>query len=428
MGALGLGVMETQTVVKTPHDTFSEWATVIGVGIFATGLSQPDLLQLPFRVLLTHETLSSSEHNTQTMALFFLIGMLPWSLKVIPGLLLDSVPLFGTRRRYYLIVGALGASLLWLLLAVVPRTFATLAAVCFCMNVFLVIASSAGGALYVEAGDRLAITDRLTSVRLWVDNFNSLVAGAFAGLLARVSFTAFAVSVAVIPLTMVPVAWRLVKEPQAAKYQHSTLQNAWTSIKIVVRTRDVWIAFAFLCFICALQSFLSPQYKLQTEVLNFKVVTIGILQSISGLGGILGAFLYGALRRKWNLRTWLLLGVACACMDPFLYLFYTSLYAAIPIDFMHGLLDVMTALAMFELAARATPANTAALGFAFIASAWNAGIPLGDNIAALLSDTYKLSFHEVMTVFSCVAVLAFPAVLLLPQSMVADLPVTGQTT
>jgi hypothetical protein len=428
MDALGLGVMETQTVVKTPHDTFSEWATVIGVGIFATGLSQPDLLQLPFRVLLTNETLPSSDTNTHVMSLFFFIGMLPWSLKVLPGILLDSVPFFGTRRRYYLIVGALGASLLWLLLAVVPRTFATLAAVCFCMNAFLVIASSAGGALYVEAGDRLVITDRLTSVRLWVDNFNSLVAGAFSGLLARVSFTAFAVSVAVVPLTLVPVAWRLVKEPQAAKYQHSTLQDAWTNIKIVVRTRDVWIAFAFLCFICALQSFLSPLYKHQIGKLQFEIVTIGILQSVSGFGGILGAFLYGVVRRKWNLRTWLLLGVACACMDPFLYLFYTSLYAAFPIDFMHGLLDVMTALAMFELAARATPANVAALGFAFIASAWNTGIPLGDNIAAALTDYYKLGFPEVMAVFSCAAVLAFPAVLLLPGRMVEDPPASSQTT
>jgi hypothetical protein len=361
------------------------------------------------------------------MAWFFAIGMLPWSLKILPGLLLDSVPFFRTRRRYYLIIGAMGASLLWLLLAVVPRTFAALAAVCFCMNVFLVIASSAGGALYVEAGDRLAITGRLTSVRNWVDNFNTVVAGAFAGLLAKAHFAVFAVSVAVVPLTLVPVAWWLVKEPQTAKYQHSTLHDAWTAIKIVVRTRDVWIAFAFVCFICALQSFLSSQYKVQTD-LKFSVVTIGILQSISGLGGILGASLYGVLRSQWNLRTWLLLGLACAGMDPFLYRFYSaSLYVAIPIDFMHGLLDVMTAMAMLELAARATPVNAAALGFSFIASAWNAGLPLGDNIAALLTDHYKLSFPEVMTVFSCVAVLAFPAVLLLPRSMVAGPTATGQT-
>ncbi len=418
--------MTTRTVVKTPNDSLAEWATVIGVGIFATGLAQPELLDLPFRRLLMSEVLigvPNSIDKTEMTAIFFGIIAAPWSMKILPGLLLDSIPLFGTRRRNYLVLSALGASVLWLLLAVLPRSYATLAIVCFCISALLVIASSVLGALFVEAGQRLGAIDRLATLRILVDNFNSVVVGSLAGWLAIVPFASFAMVGSFLPLALVPVGLMFVREPPVAKYEQSALLDAWQSIRTVVRSRDVWSTFFFLCFVSAPQSFLSILYLQQTETLHFKYTTIGYLNSVSGAGGILATIVYGVLRRNWELRIWLVLGIACGCVDPFLFLFYQSLSAATAIHLAHGFLVTMTVLAMMEVAGRATPAAATALGFGFLASAWNTGIPIGDILAATLRK-FGFDFFGVMAIYSAVTLVTFVAPYLLPRALTAD--ATGQ--
>src|SRR5258708_4658940 len=130
--------MSTPTIVRTKHDAVWEWQTIIGAGIFATGLAQPEVLTLPFRRLLSEQHLVDAEK----MAIFFAIASLPWSLKILSGLLLDTVPFFGTRRYYYLILGTIVASILWLSLNFVQNSFLGMAAICMGINSFLVIASS----------------------------------------------------------------------------------------------------------------------------------------------------------------------------------------------------------------------------------------------------------------------------------------------
>ena len=75
-------------------------AIVVGTGIFATTLAQLEVLDLPFRQLLQVRF----EASPQQTALFFAAAGAPWFLKPIAGLLSDSVPLFGTHRRHYLIL------------------------------------------------------------------------------------------------------------------------------------------------------------------------------------------------------------------------------------------------------------------------------------------------------------------------------------
>ena len=88
---------------------------IIAAGTISTSLAQPDLLDLPIRRLLKEE-LGVSQSQ---MAMLFGIGALAWYVKPIAGLLVDSFALFGTYRRYYLIISALVAGGLWVLLGMV---------------------------------------------------------------------------------------------------------------------------------------------------------------------------------------------------------------------------------------------------------------------------------------------------------------------
>lgn len=47
--------------------------------------------------------------------------MLPWSFKVIMGLISDNVPIFGSRRKSYLIISALFMSLSMLLMGLIGQ-------------------------------------------------------------------------------------------------------------------------------------------------------------------------------------------------------------------------------------------------------------------------------------------------------------------
>jgi hypothetical protein len=62
-----------QTMVRTRNDSLPEWAVVIGTGIFATGLAQPELLALPIRRLLTEvifADITDDVRKTYLMAVF----------------------------------------------------------------------------------------------------------------------------------------------------------------------------------------------------------------------------------------------------------------------------------------------------------------------------------------------------------------------
>ena len=103
--------------------------------------------------------------GTLKMATFFAVAMSPWYFKPIAGLLSDAFPIFGTRRKSYMILGAIAAGFLWLLLGAVPHTYQAMLTVAVCMNVALVVISSSTAGLLVEDGQRLGATGRLTSAR-----------------------------------------------------------------------------------------------------------------------------------------------------------------------------------------------------------------------------------------------------------------------
>src|SRR6516225_1727105 len=134
---------------------------IIAAGTISTSLAQPDLLDLPIRRLLKEE-LGVSQSQ---MAMFFGIGALAWYVKPIAGLLVDSIALFGTHRRYYLIISSLTAGALWVLLGMVSHSYPLLLAGVVAMQCMLVIGSTVLGGFLVERGKLLMAEGRLVSCR-----------------------------------------------------------------------------------------------------------------------------------------------------------------------------------------------------------------------------------------------------------------------
>ena len=175
---------------------------VIAAGTVSTSLAQPDLLDLPIRRLLKDE-LRVSESQ---MAMLFGIGGLAWYLKPLAGLLVDNVALFGTHRRYYLVISALLTAALWLLLGLVSSSYFLLLIVVLAMQSMLVIGSTVLGGFLVERGKLLRAEGRLVSCLTFVEYACILIAGPLAGYLAGLPIGAAAIVVAAIAVVIAPIA------------------------------------------------------------------------------------------------------------------------------------------------------------------------------------------------------------------------------
>lgn len=151
---------------------------VIVVGVIATTLPQDVILAyIPLQNVLKNALHADRSAN----AAFFFWTTMPWNLKPLVGLCEDAVPIFGSRRKSYLMIGGALAALGWFALSLMPIRYAPLLTICIVISSAMVIASTAIGGYMVEAAKASASSGRLTSLRNLSQQFSVLVAGPAGG-------------------------------------------------------------------------------------------------------------------------------------------------------------------------------------------------------------------------------------------------------
>jgi hypothetical protein len=80
-------------------------------------------------------------------------GALAWYLKPFAGILTDAFPIFGTRRRHYLLFSSVLTALSWIGMGFLPHKYGALLCGAMAVNLFMVMASTVTGAFLVEAGN-----------------------------------------------------------------------------------------------------------------------------------------------------------------------------------------------------------------------------------------------------------------------------------
>jgi predicted MFS family arabinose efflux permease len=367
------------------------WAFVIGAGIFATTLAQSNSLDLPLRDLLKNEF----HAPLHTISQFFGIAAFPWYLKIVVGVFSDSIPLLGTLRRHYLLLSATAASGLWLFAGYAQRSYLLLIITITAMEAMLVVGSTVVGGLLVEVGQRLNAAGRLVAARIVVESICAVLAGPFAGYLAGVPFEMAAAAGALIAFSMAPIAFIWLREPAMAKPEASAVADAYHELRDILSSRPLWIAAAFIFVASVPQGFPTPLWNFQKTGMNFSDTTIGYLRGAAGAGGVLAAVVYGFVYRRLPLRALIALGIAGSACGSLVYVFYSSLPAAVAIDSTNGFLTTLWVLAMMEMAVWVAPGSAAAAGFALLMGATNAGSALGDYLASQLVDWGWLSFSGI---------------------------------
>jgi predicted MFS family arabinose efflux permease len=389
---------------------------LVGWGIFVSTFTQTFgglVADLPIRDLLQERV------GTLKMSTFFAVAMSPWFFKPVAGLLSDAFPLFGTRRKSYMIVGALAAGSLWLLLGVVPREYLTMLIVATFMNIGLVVVSSATAGLLVQDGQRLGATGRLTSARIAVMSFAFVFGGALGGVLAqRHQFGLTSVLCAAIIFSLIPSVWWLLDEPKGAASDIGVLRSARAQVKLLARTRTMWAAAGMLFLIDLSPGFQTPLYDHMTKDLGFSKQFIGAMQSTKGVAGVLAAFLYIWLCRRIKLRALLALSLACAAGGVLPFLWLRSHSGGVVAYATWGFGAFLAQLAALDLAARASPRGVEAMGYALIVSAYNISLNFSDVSGSWLWGHLHNHFAPLVAINSGTTLLVLLVVPFLPRVLV----------
>ena len=210
----------------------SQAASVTGAYIFfaalyfvqSVGDPTSGLIAQPVRSLLR----SWGESPAALGALMALLAV-PWTIKPIFGLLSDFVPLFGSRRRNYLLLanGLAAASLL--LLAFVPLAPGSrwlLFALLLPTTMAIALGDVIVDALMVEKGQPLGLTGRFQSIQWTAANTALLLTGVLGGYVAeeRLQSLAFALCGA-LWLFAFAVAWRYAGDREDAHLDAASLHE-----------------------------------------------------------------------------------------------------------------------------------------------------------------------------------------------------------
>jgi predicted MFS family arabinose efflux permease len=400
---------------KPDRTTFLHAAIFIVVGILATTLAQPQMLgRIPLQNLLKNELHVSRSANA---AFFFWIG-LAWYFKPFAGIVTDSFPLFGSRRRSYILLAGSLATLLWVVLAFTPHVYGKLLAVAMVLDALMVVASTVVGGYMVEVAQATAGSGRLTSLRQAVMQGCYIINGPTAGFLASIPFMWTAGACGGVMFLIVPATIFFLHERDQRIASRELLGNARKQLVKIGTAKTMWAAAGLMALFYIAPGISTAIFYKQQNELNMNTQAQGMLVLLSGIGGVLASIAYSFLCRRLNLRQLLIGCMTFATVANLGYLFYSSVGRARMIESFNGFGYTLAELALMDLAIRATPAGSEGLGFSIMMSVRNLALFGTDWIGSKMMDAFHVQFNSLVLSNAATTLITVPLVLLLPRMIV----------
>ena len=343
---------------------------------------------------LTHYLKETQGWDVVQIAASLAVLDVPWVVKPLYGMVSDFLPLFGYRRRSYLLLAnaAAVAAFLWTTRVLAP---AAIVLALLLTAIAMAASSTVCGALLVENGQKHRSSAAFINQQwLWF-NVAVMVASLAGGELIEIlppagAFHAAAPIAAVAPIAVVVRSIALVDE-QRAPINLTELKRALQGFIATFRSRTLWLIAGFLFCYYFSPGFGTPLYFHMTDHLRFSQGTIGMLSSVSAAGWIAGGLLYRYLLRRMTTRALLNLSILGGTLSTLAFLGMVDVTSAIAVYFIAGVAGMVANIATLTLAAEHCPARSEGFAFAALMSVINLSTPLADTIGAFL---YQQLFEQ----------------------------------
>ncbi len=334
------------------------------------------------------------------------IALLPQVTKPLYGFLSDGLPVFGYKRRPYLMLSGLMGAVAWLSFATVVDT--AWAATCVLLLSFLSIAMSdvIADAMVVERAQKESLSDSgsLQSLCWGTMALGGLITAYLSGwLLEHLSTrTVFAIT-ATFPLLISMVAWLITEEPSSDRPNISTVKHQVKQLRNAIAQRAIGLPAAFIFIWQATPTTHSAFFYFITNELGFEPEFLGRVHLVTSVASLVGVWLFQRFFRNIPFQAiigWTVVLSAVLGMTPLILI--THVNRTLGIDdhwFSLGdslILTVMGKIAFMPilvLAARLCPPGVEATLFALLMSISNLGGLVSNQLGALL--THWLGVTEI---------------------------------
>jgi folate/biopterin transporter len=369
---------------------------------------------------------------------------LPWMIKPVFGFISDGLPIFGYRRRPYLVLSGILGAAAWVYLGTVVHSSleATIAIALSSLSVAFsdVIVDS----LIVERvrAESQAQVGSIQSLCWGATALGGLITAYFSGLLLEyfTTRTIFLVT-ALFPLIISVVAWLITEIPVSkdTEQNHQTKQltvtHQLTQLRQAFTQKAIWLPTAFMFLWQSTPSGEAAFFFFFTNELHFEPEFLGRVHLVTSLASLIGIWIFQRFLKSVPFRVicgWSIIISAVLRMTMLLLVTHTN--RALGIDdhwFSLGdslILAVMGQIAFMPvmvLAARICPLGIEATFFALLMSIFNLGGAISKEFGALIMHWLQITDTNFNTLWLLVVITNISA--LLPLVFINWLPDKEET-
>lgn len=326
------------------------------------------------------------------------IAALPWVIKPVFGFLSDGLPLFGYKRRPYLVLSGLMGTAAWLSLATMVHTAWAATGAILLSSLSVAISDVIVDSIVVERArvESLSESGSLQSLTWGTSALGGLITAYLSGWLLQAfnTQTVFGIT-ATFPLLVSAVAWLIVEERVETRLDLSTISNQIKQLRGAITQKAIWLPTAFIFIWQATPSADSAFFYFTTNELGFEPEFLGRVRLVTSMASLIGIWLFQRFLKTIPFRS--LMGwttVISALLGMTALILVTHTNRTLGIDdhwFSLGdslILTVMGQIAFMPilvLSARLCPEGVEATLFALLMSIWNLSGLLSHELGALLT-------------------------------------------
>ncbi len=380
----------------------------------------------------------------EVSALFGIV-VLPWIIKPLFGFFSDGFPIFGYRRRPYLILSGILGTLAWVAMATVVHSSWAATTAILLSSLSVAVSDVIVDSLVVERArsESQAEAGSLQSICWGASAFGGLITAYFGGFLLEhfTTRTVFWIT-ATFPLIVCGVAWLIAESPvenNPEDDKNSNIEDVKGQIKLLrqaITKKVIWLPAAFLFIWLATPSSESAFFYFTTNELHFQPEFLGRVRLVTSVAALVGIWIFQRFLKSVPFRV--IFGwstVISAVLGLSSLLLVTHANRALGIDdhwFSLGdslILTVMGQIAympVLVLAARICPPGVEATLFALLMSVTNLAGLVSHELGAGLMHYLRVTETNFDNLWLLVTITNLST--LLPLPFINWLPAAGEET
>ena len=384
-------VPDVSTESSTATFTVRRAAVYFAVVYFSQGVCQAvTLLNQPLRMFLRE----TAGFDAQRIAHFYFVITIPWMIKPAYGLLSDFVPLFGYRRKsYLLLLNLLAAASFFLIVGM--RTSTDLLLIMLTLTGMGVAASDVVvDAMMVQAGRETGRTRLFQGVQWFSLNLAAIGSGIAASFIcsryaddAPAALRTAAVIAGCVPFIVATLTWMLVRD-QRARIDLPELRATTRALLHALRSGQLWLVILFLFLTNFNPGIQTPLYDFLAKNAGMTAANLAVFDTVFSAGNVVGALVFTLAMSGKHMSTKraVSIGLIVGAAGLLPLLLVSSQTSALIASGIFGVSYMIATLSQLSVAAEACPRRVEAAVFATLMSINNLSMQWSDVVGSRFYD------------------------------------------